>query len=1017
MVSAAALLAASSAWAGDQLITGPTSGWVRPAEVGAARAAEASEVGYRYRLYDAQTRFEEGVRHTYVRYRILMQSPEGLGSGGVITLDWSANHEDLTIHHVRVIRQGTVIDVLDSQAFEVLRRETDFENSMVMGELTAALHPADLRVGDELDVAYTVSRREPVAGARPETLISGNLSSTVEHLRLSASWPENMDMKVHATSGWTVPAPRRRNGFNEIAVEMKDVEPHFAPNDAPRRFLLSREAELSSYSGWGEVAALMTPHYDRAATLAEGSPLHAEIARIKAAHPTQGEQAQAALRVVQDQVRYLAVLMGEGGWIPTGADDVWRLRQGDCKGKTALLLALLRGLGISADAALVSTQDGDSLAQGLPRLHAFDHVVVRTELDGEVYWLDGTRVGDRVLERSAAAPFRNALVLAEGRTALDAIEPLPQQSPGTEIVEMIDASAGLFAPAAVTVRTIIRGDAGLRAAANMQNMGPAARQAQFDKMREELEEEDWKDATVAAGYDEEQAAYVLTVSGRLEGGMLEYGSVTPGSLGIRAPQLAERKTTFLPDAPHVVVYPNSSAGRVDYRLPEGVRYDLYNPSLTFDFVGVRYSRSASLEGSRLTGVATASTMAYEVTHEVFEKGRLTGDTRFARTPTLSVGGVYQPTAADRATWLAQEAETDAEKRAESFEGRVRELTALGLYDEARLAADRAVETTGDQAGVWATRAGLRLTLGDLVGAEADLDQAEMLDPANDAVTYGRLNLARGQGDTRELIMAYTRLLRLNPSNVGVLQARAYAYLAAGLGDRAIADMDAALKAASDANKPQAKAEKAALLGLLGRIDEADKLSAEVTAEAPDNVNLAAARIDWLVDQKRGDEAIALARTVMQREASLIEPATQSLVAALAAGGDADGAVDLISRQVATNPTHPDMLNSGCWTLTLAGVGLDQAETWCEAALAADPNAGDIADSRARLRLQQGRYEDALKDYDYALSRQAILPAARYGRGLTLIAMGREEEGRADMALAQRQSPQVVESFRSYTGAR
>lgn len=1017
MVSAAAILAASSAWAGDQLQTGPVNAWVRAAEVGEAGAVEASEVGYRYRLYDTQTRFEEGVRHTYVRYRILLQSPAGLGSGGVIALDWSADHEDLTIHHVRVIRQGAVIDVLDAQNFEILRRESDFENSKVMGRLTAALHPADLRVGDELDVAYTLSRREPVAGARPEALISGSLNSTVEQLRVSASWPAELDMKIRSTEGWTVPAPRRRNGFDEIAIEMRDVEPHFAPNDAPRRFLLSREAELSSYSGWGEVVALMTPHYDRAATLAEDSPLRAEVARIKATYPTQREQALAALRVVQDQVRYLAILMGEGGWVPTGADEVWRLRQGDCKGKTALLLALLRGLEIPAAAALVATDDGDSLTEGLPRLHAFDHVLVRTELDGEVYWLDGTRVGDRVLERSAAAPFRNALVLAEGRAALDVIEPLPQQSPGVEIVEIVDASAGLFAPAAVTVRTIARGDAGLQAAANMQNMGAAARKAQLDRMREELVEDDWKDATVTAGYDDEMAAYVLTFSGRIEGGVLDYGSVTPNALGIRAPQLAERKTTFLPDAPHVVTYPSSSAGRADYRLPEGVRYDLYNPSQTFDSVGVRYSRNASLEGTRFVGQANASTIAYEVTHEVYEKGRLSGDTRFGRTPTLTVGGVYQPTAGDRAAWQAQEAETDPEKRAETFARRIRELRSLGLYDEAEIAADRAVETTGEQAGVWAARAELRLTRGDFDGAESDLDQAEMLDPANVSVTYGRLNLAIGKGDTRELIMAYTRLLRLEPSDVGLLQARAYTYLAAGLGDRAIADMDAALKAASDANKPQAKAEKAALMGFLGRVADAETLSAEVTAEAPDNVTLAADRIDWLVNQQRGAEALSLARSVLQHEASIIAPATQSLVAALAAGGDADGATALMRREVATNPSHPDMLNNGCWALTLAGVGLDQADAWCEAARAANPLSGPIADSQGRLRLQQGRYEEALKDFDYALSRNAIMPPARYGRGLALIALGRVEEGRADLALAQRQNPRVIENFRSYSGAR
>ncbi|RZJ17284.1 MAG: DUF3857 domain-containing protein [Brevundimonas sp.] len=1016
MVSAAAILAASSAWAGDQLLLAPASDWVRPVEPGVPGVAETSEVGYRYRLYDAQTRFDDAARHSYVRYRILLQSPEGLGSGGVIALDWSADHEDLTIHHVRVVRQGAVIEVLDTQKFEVLRRETGFENSTVMGQLTAALHPADLRVGDELDVAYTVTRREPVADARPEAVISGGLSSTVEHLHVAASWPENLNMRVRATPGWTVPAVRRRGGFNEIVVDMKNVEPYFVPNDAPRRFFLAREAELSSYDGWGDVVSLMTPHYDRAATLSETSSLRTEVARIKAAHSTQRDQALAALRVVQDQVRYLAILMGEGGWVPTSADEVWRLRQGDCKGKTALLLALLRELGIPADAALVSTDTGDSLAESLPRLRAFDHVLVRAELDGATYWLDGTRANDRVLEQSAFAPYHSALVLTEGRTGLDRIVPIPQATAGAEVVEIVDASAGLFAPAAVTVKTLIRGDDGLEAASTMQNMGPAARQERLDSMRESMGEQ-MKDIAVTAAYDESLAAYVITVTGRVDGSVLEYGALSPEGLRIRPPQLTKRTTTFLPNAPHVVSYPMSSAGRADYRLPEGTRYDVYGGSLEFDFIGTHYSRTMTVDGARLTGLATASANAYEVTHDEYEKARLAGDTRFGRTPSLTVRGVYQPTVADRAAWATQEAEIDATKRAQSFQTRVRELAALGLYDEATKAADRGVEITADQAGVWAARAGLRLTMGDLDGAEADLDQAEALDPANDSVTYGRLNLASGRGDTRELILAYTRLLRLSPRNVGVLQARAYAYLAAGLGDRAVADMDAALNAASDASKPQAKAEKAALLALLDRTAEAETLSLAAMEEAPHNIQLITSRIDLLIEGGRGAEAMALARTLMQRDASEIEPSTQTLVAALAAGGDTDGAVALTRSLVETNPDNPVMLNEGCWMLTLAGAGLEQADSWCEAALAAQPMSGPIADSRARLRLQQGRHEDALADFDYALSRQAAMPPARYGRGLALIALGREEEGRADLALALRQSPQVVESFRSYTGAR
>lgn len=1014
MVSAAALLAASSAWAGDHVVVAPAGAWVRPVEVAAPRAVEATEVGYRYRLYDSQARFEDGVRYSYARYRILMTSPQGLAEGGAITLDWSTDYEDLTVHHVRVIRQGTVIEVLDTQQFEILRRESGFENSMVVGRLTAALHPADLRVGDELDVAFTVTRREPVAGARPEILISGALNTPVEQLRVAASWPESLNMTMKAAPGWTVPAPRRRGGFNEVVVDMKDVEPYFVPSDAPGRFFAARELELTNYGGWGDLASLMTPHYDRAATLAEGSPLQAEISRIQASHATQQGQALAALRLVQDQVRYLAMLMGEGGWVPTSADEVWRLRQGDCKGKTVLLMALLRGLGIPVDAALVSMDDGGSLENGLPRMHAFDHVIVRAQLDGETYWLDGARAGDRALERTALAPYRHALVLAEGSTGLDVIPAIPQATPADEMVEIVDASAGLFVPARLTMRSIVRGEAGRQAASAMQDMGPAARQRRLDTLRDSLDDK-LEDAVVASAYDEDAGAYVLTITGRYDG-LLGNGAVTPAYLQFNAPKLAKRTNLFLPDAPHATGYPSNSAGRVEYRLPSSVRYDVLDGNLNFDAAGLRYSRETSVEDGLIKGYASAATAAYEIPHEAYEKARLSVDPRFSRVATITVSGVYEPTVGDRAAWAAEEAESDAAKRAGSFEVRIRELAALGLYEEAATAADRAIATTGDQAAVWAARAGLRITRGDFDGAEADLDQAEALDPANEAVSYARMRLAEGRGDPRESILAYTRMLRVNPRHAGALQARAFAYYSAGLPERALADMEAALTAAADDAKPQTKARKVVLLGLMGRSDEAERLSLAVMEEAPDQASLLASRIDWLLEQKRGAEAMALARTLQQRDAGEVQSASLSITTALAAGGDAEGALAMARAFLASNPEHPEMLNGGCWMLALAGVGLDQAEAWCDAGLAAQPLSGPFADSRGRLRLQQGRYEEALADFDYALTRQALMSSARYGRGLALIALGREEDGRADLALARRQSPEVVRNFRSYSGA-
>ncbi len=149
----------------------------------------------------------------------------------------------------------------------------------------------------------------------------------------------------------------------------------------------------------------MAPLYAKAEVIPASSPLNAEVARIKALSPDPKVRAEAALTLVQDQIRYLALAMNVGGLVPATADETWSRRFGDCKGKTVLLLTLLHALGIEAQPSLVNVQLGDGLDARLPTIEMFNHVIVRATIGGKVYWLDGARRGDRRLEDIATPPY------------------------------------------------------------------------------------------------------------------------------------------------------------------------------------------------------------------------------------------------------------------------------------------------------------------------------------------------------------------------------------------------------------------------------------------------------------------------------------------------------------------------------------------------------------------------------------------------------------------------------------
>lgn len=162
--------------------------------------------------------------------------------------------------------------------------------------------------------------------------------------------------------------------------------------------------------------------------------------------------------LLQEQVRYFALVMGDGNYLPASAEQTWSRRYGDCKGKTALLLAMLGALGIEAEPTLVSVAAGDALDGALPQLGMFDHVLVRARINGRIYWLDGTRQGDRQLATLASTAHPFALPLTAAGAAIEAIAYEPPALPLQEADTAYDASQGLAAPARVTTTITLRGE-------------------------------------------------------------------------------------------------------------------------------------------------------------------------------------------------------------------------------------------------------------------------------------------------------------------------------------------------------------------------------------------------------------------------------------------------------------------------------------------------------------------------------------------------------------------------------
>ena len=437
---------------------GPPPKWVVAADI--PKPAPDAGGALQILLSDNQSFLGPDGDETYSHTAVKILSESGLAALGTLQQTWNPETDTLTLDALRIHRDGKTIDVLKNGAgITVLRREANLEKASLDGRLTATMQIEDLRVGDILEKEGVLRHRDPALAGFSQLDTGLASRAPVGRARYRVLWPDAKPIRWRALEGLPKPKVTRSGGRTEILVDLEDAKAPIPPTGAPARYRYRAQLEVTQFADWSQAAGVMAPLFAKASALQPGSPLLAEIATIRAAAKTPAERASMALALVQRKVRYQFVGLNDGGYVPAPADETWTRRYGDCKGKTALLLALLHGLDVEAEPVLVSTSFGDGLEERLPQLAYFDHVLVRARVADAWYWLDATRQTDpKDLADLTPPPFKWGLPLRAAGATLVKIEPRPLKQPLEEETNSIDASGGLDVAAPERREAVTHGD-------------------------------------------------------------------------------------------------------------------------------------------------------------------------------------------------------------------------------------------------------------------------------------------------------------------------------------------------------------------------------------------------------------------------------------------------------------------------------------------------------------------------------------------------------------------------------
>jgi len=345
--------------------------------------ADYQDQSYVYLLDDGIVRFEEdgsGAR-TY-RQVIQILTRDGVEDWAEQTFSYLEGRERMRINWIRVLDlDGTIISAGPSHEQE-----------------TSAPVPEAYPVYTDLKL-----KRVSLGGVAPGTLVDfsytteivdpplkGDFSSgwfvttgdPVMRSRFMVDVPTSMDLRIdekNTASMRQVVEQSDRRVYSWATADVPAIRPEpFAgsPND------VNQYVGISSPISWDEIARW---YADQARDRFTVTPeVERVVSGIVDSATTREDSLRAVHRWIAQDIRYVSLSLGRGGYQPRRPAEVVETGFGDCKDKATLFVAIARRFGEVANPVLVSLAGEPDSAT--PSVGQFDHMIAALQTpDGETY--------------------------------------------------------------------------------------------------------------------------------------------------------------------------------------------------------------------------------------------------------------------------------------------------------------------------------------------------------------------------------------------------------------------------------------------------------------------------------------------------------------------------------------------------------------------------------------------------------------------------------------------------------
>lgn len=391
----------------------------------------------RYLIYDLQTkRFIDQTHIDYTHAAIQPLNQTGVEDNAEIEISFNPEYQQLAIHKIVLHRKGQIIDQIKPDNIKLLQKETDLENRILDGRVTAYIILNDVQVDDIIEYQYSITGQNPVYQNHFFERYPTAWGVSVDKLYTKVILPKKIAISPQ-TFNTTLKPKRTTQGQYQIFEWQQNQTPEMDYEDqTPKWYINYPFIQLSEFKNWAEVKRWAETLYPT-----KMPPLNEQLEKKLQEWSALPKAAQisSALQFVQDNIRYLGVEIGVNSHKPTLPNEVIKQGFGDCKDKSLLLVTLLKQMGFNAYSALVSHNLHRGIETLPPTPGAFDHVIAMVEYNGQRYWLDPTRTYQAGrLDGRSVSDFGYALLIHHPEQQLTKVESHYSSEPSIHVLETFE---------------------------------------------------------------------------------------------------------------------------------------------------------------------------------------------------------------------------------------------------------------------------------------------------------------------------------------------------------------------------------------------------------------------------------------------------------------------------------------------------------------------------------------------------------------------------------------------------